>query len=120
MNGYDVISVLDDKSIGRVSGRVGDFLIVEHGHLRKSHNPLPLSFATVDETNKRVVTTLAHDIVYGAPQVTKGELDEQAALQHYGLGETPAVDGYVDLDDHELKAGDRHDRAPETGEAYES
>ena len=57
----------------------------------------------MDEANKRVVTTLAHDIVYDAPQVTKGELDEQAAAQHYGLGETPAVDGYVDLDDHELR-----------------
>lgn len=154
MNGYEVISVNDDKSIGHVSGRVGDFLIVEHGHLRKSRNPLPLTYATVDKGNKRVVTTLSHDIVYDAPPVAKGQFDEQAAAQHYGLAETPAVDGYVDVDDHELRAGeeraetrselasgrgeadtaggpagqspallgdhDRRDRAPETGEAYES
>ncbi len=128
MDGYEVISVLDDKRIGHVSGRVGDFLIVEHGHLRKSHNPLPLEFADVDEASGRVVTTLAHDIVYDAPQVTKGQLDEQAAAQYYGLAESPPIDGYVDVDDHELKAGepallgdrDRQDRAPETGEAYES
>ena len=104
MNGYEVISVIDDKSIGHVSGRVGDFLIVEHGHLRKSHNPLPLELADVDEANQRVVTTLAHDIVYDAPQVTKGQVDEQAAAQYYGLAETPPVDGFVEVDDHELKA----------------
>ena len=99
-----MISANEDKSIGHVSGRVGDFLIVEHGHLRKSHNPLPLAFADVDETGKRVVTTLAHDIVYGAPPVTKGQLDEQAAAQYYGLAETQPVDGLVDVDDHDLKA----------------
>jgi hypothetical protein len=104
MNGYEVISVLDDKSIGHVSGRVGDFLIVEHGHLRKSHNPLPLEFADVDEASQRVVTTLAHDIVYDAPPVKDGQLDELAAAQYYGLAESQPVDGHVDLDDHELKA----------------
>ena len=72
MKGYEVISVNDDKSIGHVSGRVGDFLIVEHGHLRKSHNPLPLEFAEVDEANNRVMTMLAHDIVYDAPSVKMG------------------------------------------------
>ena len=154
MQGFEVISVNDDKCIGHVSGRRGEFLIVEHGHVRKSHNPLPLAFATVDEANNRVVTTLSHDIVYDAPQVTKGDFDEEAASQHYGLAETPAVAGHVDLDDHELRAGeeragirselasgrgetdtagapmgqspallgdrDRRERAPATGEAYES
>jgi hypothetical protein len=105
MNGYEVISVNDDKCIGHVSGRVGDFLIVEHGHLRKSHNPLPLTFADVDEANGRVVTTLAHDIVYDAPPVKDGELDEQAAAQYYGLAESPAAEGYGDFDDNELKVG---------------
>lgn len=109
MNGYEVISVIDDKCIGQVSGRVGDFLIVEHGHLRKSHNPLPLSFADVDEASGRVVTTLAHDILYDAPPVKDGQVDEQAAAQYYGLGETQPVDGYVEVDDHELKA--EEDRA---------
>lgn len=104
MNGYEVISVTDDKSIGHVSGRVGDFVIVEHGHLRKSHNPLPLAFAEVDEANQRVVTTLAHDIVYHAPAAKDGQVDEQAAAQYYGLAETQPVDGFVDVDDHELKA----------------
>jgi hypothetical protein len=93
MDGFEVISINDDRCIGHVSGRVGEFLIVEHGHLRKSHNPLPLSFATVDESNDRVVTTLSHDIVYDAPQVTRGQFDEQAAAQHYGLPETPNLGG---------------------------
>src|SRR3954452_1659638 len=105
MDGYEVISVIDDKCIGHVSGRIGDFLVVEHGHLRKSHNPLPLSFADVDEASGRVVTTLAHDIVYDAPAVTKGELDEQAAAQYYGLADTPATEGYGDYGDNELKVG---------------
>jgi hypothetical protein len=104
MDGYEVISVNEDKRIGHVSGRVGDFLIVEHGHLRKSHNPLPLAFAEVDDASQRVVTMLAHDIVYDAPQVTKGELDEQVAAQYYGLADAPPAEGFGDFDDHELKA----------------
>ena len=104
MNGYEVVSVMDDKCIGHVSGRVGDFLIVEHGHLRKSQNPLPLSFATVDEANQRVMTTLAHDIVHDAPTAKEGEFDEQAAAQYYGLGDdTARVGGLVDEDDHERR-----------------
>jgi len=104
MNGYEVISVNEDKSIGHVSGQVGDFVIVEHGHLRKSQNPLPLSLADVDEANQRVVTTLAHDIVYDAPPVKDGHVDEEAAAQYYGLADMPATDGHADFDDHELSA----------------
>ena len=85
MDGYEVISVNDDKCIGHVAGRDGDYLIVEHGHLRKSRNPLPLTFAQVDEANKRVVTTLSHDIVYDAPPVKNGNVDQQDAALHYGL-----------------------------------
>ncbi len=106
MNGYEVISVNDDKSIGHVSGRIGDFLIVEHGHLRKSHNPLPLEFAEVDEANNarhddaRTRHRLRRD-----PQVKDtGSSTSRRRRSDYGLAETQPADGYVEVDDHELKA----------------
>jgi hypothetical protein len=115
MEGYEVISVNDDKCIGHVSGQIGQFVIVEHGTLRKSRNPLPLSFATVDDANRRVVTTLAHEIVYDAPQVKDGELDQRAAALHYGVGDTVA-EGYGDTDPDELGIGGESDAPEERAE----
>jgi len=115
MEGYEVISVNDDKCIGHVSGQIGEIVIVEHGHLRKSHNPLPLSFATVDDANQRVVTTLAHEIVYDAPPVKDGELDQSAAARHYGLSDTTA-EGYGDTDPGELELGGASDAPAQRAE----
>jgi hypothetical protein len=116
MEGFEVISVNDDKCIGHVSGRAGDFLIVEHGTLRKSHNPLPLSFAEIDEAGGRVVTTLAHDIVYDAPDVKNGEFDREAAALYYGLADMPAEEGYGDYDENELKTGTDSDAVEQRAE----
>jgi hypothetical protein len=97
MEGYDVISINDDKSIGHVVGREGDLLIIEHGHLRKARNALPMTFAAVDETNERVVTTLAADLVYESPRLENGSIDPHAIARHYGL-ETSFEDD-VDADE---------------------
>jgi hypothetical protein len=104
MQGYEVISVNDDKSIGHVVDRVGDILIVEHGHLRKTRNGLPLTFADVDEANERVVTTLAADVVYDSPKIENGSIDRQAVAAHYGLADTTA-EGLGDTDADELELG---------------
>ena len=103
LDGYEVISVNDDKCIGHVSGRVGDYLIVEHGHLRKSHNPLPLSFADVDEVNQRVVTTLSHDIVYDAPSVKGHDFDQEAAALHYGLAQSEYDGSETEVERSEIR-----------------
>ena len=112
MEGFEVISVNDDKCIGHVVGRVGDNLIVEHGTLRKTRNALPLAFAEVDEGQRRVVTTLAHELVYDSPKVTDDELDLNAIATHYGLAaaydEAPSQ-GYGDLDADELAGGAQDD-----------
>ena len=104
MEGYEVISVNDDKSIGHVAGREGDFLIVEHGHLRKTKNALPLTFADIDEANERVVTTLAADLVYDSPKIENGSIDRHAVAQHYGLEDT-SFEGLGDVDADELELG---------------
>ena len=92
MDGYEVISINDDKSIGHVVGREGDLLIIEHGHLRKARNALPMTFTEIDETNERVVTTLAADLVYDSPKLQNGDVDREAVARHYGLEDTTVGD----------------------------
>jgi hypothetical protein len=97
MEGYEVISINDDKSIGHVVGRDGDLLIIEHGHLRKARNALPLTFADVDEANERVVTTLGADLVHESPKLENGSVDRDAIAQHYGLADTSVEDDELEL-----------------------
>ena len=92
MEGYEVISVNDDKCIGHVVNRVDDILVVEHGTLRKTRNGLPMTFAEVDDGNERVVTTLAADLVYDSPKIDDGSVDHDAIAAHYGLADTTAED----------------------------
>src|SRR5215204_908174 len=40
MEGYDVVT-MDDQKVGTVVGESGDFLLVEHGLLRKAKHALP-------------------------------------------------------------------------------
>jgi hypothetical protein len=101
MEGFEVWSVNDDKCIGRVSGREGDFLIVEHGHVRKSRNALPMTFADVDEGSERVITTLAADLVYESPKVN-GQVDYDAVAEHYGLADTSVASDELELGDETM------------------
>jgi hypothetical protein len=104
MEGFEVWSVNDDKCIGHVAGREGDFLIVEHGHLRKTRNALPLTFADIDEPNERVVTTLAAALVYDSPKLQNGTIDRREIAEHYGLDDT-SFEGLGDVDSDELELG---------------
>jgi hypothetical protein len=103
MEGYEVITS-DEHKIGHVVGVEDGNLIVEHGHLRKTRNGLPLTFADVDEANERVVTTLAADVVYDSPKIENGSVDRQAVAAHYGLADTTA-EGLGDTDADELEIG---------------
>jgi hypothetical protein len=86
MQGFEVVSINDEKSIGHVVERSGDNLIVEHGHLRHRRNALPMAFAEIDEANERVMTTLSANMVHESPAVNGDGIDEAAVAEYYGLG----------------------------------
>jgi hypothetical protein len=85
VEGYKVVS-LDDKPIGRISGVVGDFYIVERGALWKSRLPLPKRYAKVDPDARSVRAGLSKQVLCAAPKVRRdGTLDEEAATSFFGL-----------------------------------
>jgi hypothetical protein len=92
VEGYEVISAVDGKSMGHVVDKIGDNLVIEHGSLRKHRNALPLEFAEVDETNQQVLTTLSAELVHDSPTVENGDIDAQAVRAHYGLTDTTVSD----------------------------
>jgi hypothetical protein len=99
MNGYDVVTVDEDK-IGHVVGEEGNYLIVEHG-LLKSKNALPRTFAEVDEAAGVIRTTLSKQLVHDSPKVHDGEFDHVEVAEHYGLAEgftDPPTRGLGDLE----------------------
>ncbi len=117
MQGFEVVSINDEKCIGHVAERSGDFLIVEHGHLRHAKNALPLSFAEIDEANQRVTTTLSASMVHESPKVNGDGIDAGAVAAYYGLSEGTA-EGYGDTRSDEVAAGveSDFDRSPSPAE----
>jgi hypothetical protein len=91
MEGFEVKTV-DDEKIGHVVDASDEFLIIEHGHLRKTRHALPREFADVDEGVKIVLMTVTKDIFFDSPRVEDGSLDEQAVREHYGLSFATAPD----------------------------
>ena len=92
MNGYDLITAVDDKHWGTVVDQQGDFLIVEHGTLRKHRYAVPMSAVDVDEDAKEARTTLSGELIGESPKVDHG-FDRETVARHYGLGETSEVAG---------------------------
>jgi hypothetical protein len=91
MEGFEVKTV-DDEKIGHVVDASDEFLIVEHGHLRKTKHALPREFADVDEGAQVVLMTVPKEVFSDSPKVENGSLDEQAVREHYGLSVTTAPD----------------------------
>ena len=83
MEGYDVVTI-DDEKVGTVAGESGDYLIVEHGLIRKSKHALPRQFAHVDDGEQQVRITVGKEIFLDSPELD-GDLDEQAVREYYGL-----------------------------------
>jgi|ERR671924_1404406 hypothetical protein len=116
MDGYDFITAVDDKRWGTVVDRQGDYVIVEHGTLRKHRYAVPVSTTQVDDQAKEVRTTLSGELIAESPTVDK-DFDTDTVARHYGLaaGEAaPVTEGYGDTvaDDpargpeyHEQRAG---------------
>jgi hypothetical protein len=93
MDGYDFITAVDDKRWGTVVGREGEYVIVEHGALRKHRYAVPESAVDVDEQAQEVRTTLSGELISESPKVD-GDFDSEAVARHYGLddadGPSPA------------------------------
>jgi hypothetical protein len=95
MEGYDVVTI-DDEKVGTVAGESGDFLIVEHGMLRKSKRALPRQLAHLDPEEQQVRITVGKEIFLDSPELDGGDLDERAVSEYYGLAPSagPGTEGY--------------------------
>ncbi|MGH3064471.1 MAG: hypothetical protein ACRDMK_09040 [Gaiellaceae bacterium] len=98
MNGYDFITAVDDKKWGTVVDQQGDYVIVEHGTLRKHRYAVPKSSVDVDEGAEEVRTTLSGELISESPKVDD-DFDRVTADRHYGLAGTevaPPTEGHGD------------------------
>jgi hypothetical protein len=84
MEGYDVLTVDDDK-VGHVIEEDGDFLIVEHGLLKTKH-ALPRTFVEVEADAKIVRTTLSKQLIHDSPKAGD-DYDRHEIAEYYGLAE---------------------------------
>jgi hypothetical protein len=94
MEGYDVVTI-DDEKVGTVAAESGDYLIVEHGLIRKSKHALPRQLAHVDPEGQQVRITVGKEVFFDSPELD-GDLDERAVNEHYGLApsDSPGTQGY--------------------------
>lgn len=92
MNGYDLITVVDDKRWGTVVDEKDEYVVVEHGTLRKHRYAVPKASVEVDKAAQEVRTTLSGELIGDSPAVDDG-FDQEAVAQHYGLGDTSELEG---------------------------
>jgi hypothetical protein len=98
MQGYDFITAVDDKQWGTVVDKQGEYVIVEHGTLRKHRYAVPQDSVQVDDEAKEARTSLSAELIGDSPKVDDG-LDHEAVARHYGLADTfeaPPTEGYGD------------------------
>jgi hypothetical protein len=103
MEGYDVVTV-DDKKVGTVVGEQGNFLIVEHGTLRKSKHLLPKELAHADDSEREVRITVGKEMVELSPKLN-GEPNEEAVAQYYGLGPIPTLGATEGVEEQAIRDG---------------
>jgi hypothetical protein len=85
MEGYELLTI-DDKRLGHVVGTIGENVIVEHGHLRKTMHAVPQTLVEVDEDEGVVRTTLSKETIEDSPKVPDdGDVDELEIAAYYGL-----------------------------------
>ena len=114
MNGYDFITAVDEKHWGTVVDQQEDFLIIEHGTLRKHRYAVPKSSVEVDEDAQTVRTTLSGELIGESPKVDDGFTREDVA-RHYGLDTSETAGGATDgmPDESPALLGDRLSDVPE-------
>jgi hypothetical protein len=104
MEGWEAVTSNDEK-VGRVAGVKGRYLIVEHGHVRKTRHVVPQSFAHPREADEQVCLNVSKSMLMDAPKVDgDDDFDEDEADRHYGLAESmpgspTEGDGELDPDD---------------------
>jgi hypothetical protein len=99
MEGFEVVTS-DDCKLGRVVDVRENYLIVEHGTLRKTRHAVPTTFAHADEAAKEVRLSVSKEIVDGSPKIDNGSVNWQIVAEHYGLAEAtpaPETEGYGEM-----------------------
>src|SRR5215208_4210320 len=117
MQNYDVVTS-DDKKVGHVVDTQGEFLIVEHGMLRKTRTAVPRDMAAVDEQEHTLRLSVSKQVFEDAPALDGDEPDMTAAAEYYGLAEgstAPDTQGYGDVSPEQERARIREQEGAETG-----
>jgi hypothetical protein len=125
MEGYDLISLVNDRKLGTVVREEGDYVVFEHGTLRKQHHAVPKTAVEVDEGRRQVRTTLSKELIEESPRVEDGGLDRDALDRHYGTSDTAGGAVQERLETREDVEGDRPGGIPQEspamlGERYSS
>jgi hypothetical protein len=117
VKGYDVVTS-DGRKIGRVTGTLDDFVVVELGRVFHSRRPLPREFAHATDGERKVVVTVPKVVLEDAPRVHRnGTFDVDAAARHYGVGGTITRDEPIwaeQATEHQI-AAQRERQSSETG-----
>jgi hypothetical protein len=125
MTGYDVISVADDEQLGTVVREEGDYVVFEHGLLRKQHHAIPKTTVEVDPERRQVRTSLSKTLIGDSPRVEDDGLDTEALARHYGMPDASEHAVQERLATREGVEGERPGGIPEEspamlGERYSS
>jgi hypothetical protein len=125
MEGYDVISVADDKKLGTVVREQDDYVVFEHGALRKQHHAVPKTTVEVDADRHEVRTNLSKELVEDSPRVDDSGFDREVLDRYYGEADTAGAAVHERLQSLEDVEGDRPGGIPQEspgllGERYSS
>ncbi len=80
MEGFQVLTAVGEKRVGRIVGADGGYYFVKRSFGRGCY-PLPKKEATVVPEQRRVLMQIPRRDLFGAPKVRRGRLD-------------PATDGH--------------------------
>jgi hypothetical protein len=125
MEGFDVISVADDEKLGTVVRKEGDYVVFEHGLLRKQQHAIPSTTIEVDKGAREVRTTLSKGLIENSPRIEGDSLDRDALARHYGEPDTAREAVQERTEIREGGSGDRAGGIPQEspamlGERYSS
>jgi hypothetical protein len=121
MHEYDVVTN-DDEKVGHVIGTQGNYVIVEHGLLRKTKHAVPRDIAAVDDNERVVRLAVSKEIFVEGPTANGDDVDETAVARYYGLGEgyaAPDTEGYGDVTDTDPSRTAEQDARKFAGESAE-
>ncbi len=110
MDGMDVVT-REDHKLGTVVGERDGCVVVETGHVFKSHHAIPTSF--LHEQDGVLRATISKELFEDSPKVDPAELDGRAVRAHYGLDDPNEVTDPDPVLDNAESAGLREGVEPE-------